>query len=380
MRILHIIPSLAKGGAERLVLDICTQLHTINNVEVMLVTFRPNNDYIFMSEKINHQVIPSSVQLSVSGKNTLHVDELERLINKFQPHIIHSHLFEAEVVSRAKLYKPARYFTHCHDHMHQFKKMSARDMLNKTRLTEWYERNWILKKYRECNNHFIFISRFIEAYFKESLPADVVQHQSLLHNCIDLKKFAHTGQRSVNAGHIRLINCGSFTPRKNQAFLVDVMEQLLASNNHITLDLIGDGPMLEEVKQKVAQRHLSQHIFFRGKINDVQAYYKQSDIYVHSASVESFGLVLLEAMAAGLPVIALDGQGNRDLIEDGKMGYILQEEDPVAFARVIIQLINHPEQYSFISNYVKEFVKKFDVVDYVDRLLDLYESTLVSNT
>jgi glycosyltransferase involved in cell wall biosynthesis len=376
MRILHIIPSLAKGGAERLVLDICNQLSLRKEVEVVLVTFRADNDYAFLSHKINHIVVPSVVNLSVSGKNQFHLDELERLIQNFKPNIIHSHLFEAEMVTRAVLYPHASYFTHCHDNMFQFKKLEPREIFTKTRITETYERNWLIKRYRACQNNFIFISQFIESYFKKSLPADVFERHTLMHNCTDLKNFICNNPLPKEPGCTRLVNCGSFTAIKNQTFLIDVMAELVRYNKNITLDLIGDGPLAENLKQKVAGLNLTDHIFFRGKINDVQTYYCQSDIYVHSAKVESFGLVLLEAMAAGLPVVTLDGLGNRDLMENGKTGYIFQKEDPVAFANAVVGLIENRDQSQVISNHVKELVKKFDVVDYTDRLVQLYKKTI----
>ena len=98
MRILHIIPSLNKGGAERLVLNICNELTNHPKVEVMLITFRAENAYQFLTETINWKIIPSSVSTSLSGKMNVNVSLLQKTIEEFKPDIIHSHLFETEIV------------------------------------------------------------------------------------------------------------------------------------------------------------------------------------------------------------------------------------------------------------------------------------------
>ena len=98
MKILHIIPNFGKGGAERLVLDICNNLSKQKDCEVTLITFRDDNSYSFLINELDWKVIPSSVQLSISGKSIIDVQQLQDYIDTFQPDVIHSHLFETEMV------------------------------------------------------------------------------------------------------------------------------------------------------------------------------------------------------------------------------------------------------------------------------------------
>ena len=76
LKVLHIIPNLLKGGAERLVLDICNELEKRVDVKVKLITFRNDNDYEFMSNELDHEVIPSRFIPSVSGKSIIVVKKL----------------------------------------------------------------------------------------------------------------------------------------------------------------------------------------------------------------------------------------------------------------------------------------------------------------
>ena len=98
-----------------------------------------------------------------------------------------------------------------------------------------------------------------------------------------------------------------------------------------------------------------------------------SHVYVHTAYYEPFGLVLLEAMAAGLPVISLDGKGNRDLIYDGENGFFIEDRKPAIFAKRIVELKHDTVLWKAFSNSGREFVKKFDIRAYVQKLLDIYK-------
>ena len=106
----------------------------------------------------------------------------------------------------------------------------------------------------------------------------------------------------------------------------------------------------------------------------IEEFVWQSDVYVHTATYEPLGLVLIEAMAAGLPVVALDGGGNQDLIVQGENGYIIEKGIPDLFAEKIWVLWNNKAEYQRISKYAENFAKKYDIKDYVKNLIDLYKA------
>ena len=83
-------------------------------------------------------------------------------------------------------------------------------------------------------------------------------------------------------------------------------------------------------------------------MKNVEDYLKNANLYVHPANYEPLGLVIIEAMASGLPVISFDGNGNRDLMIHGENGYIFQEENAKLFAEKIIDLMNDSEKYEQI--------------------------------
>lgn len=374
MKIIHIIPSLKTGGAERIALDICIELNNHKSIEVILIVLSEINDFKNESNGIEIKYIPSKVSLSISGKTNVEITKLTSFINDFKPDIIHTHLFEAEIISRWYINEKSTYFSHCHDNMIQLSGLSTKKSIKKN-ITDIYEKNIITKRYLSCENQFIAISNHTKIYFTNVLPKKLTQNIHLLSNAIDYKKFYAKG--NVKKSNIlRLINVGSFAPKKNQTFLVDILLELKSRGIRCELYLLGEGEEYEKVKEKAFLNGLNNEIHFLGNIKNVEEQLWKSHLYIHSAYYEPFGLVLLEAMAAGLPVITLDGKGNRDLIEEGKNGYMVSDENPEKFASKISTLIYNTDKYDEMSNYCKEYAKQYDIKEYANKLLTLYKESM----
>jgi len=379
MKILYIIPSLKKGGGERLVLNIYRELMKRENVNVRLITFSEQNDYSFLSQNILYEVISSKVVPSISGKGIVQVDELLSFIKDFKPDIIHSHLFEAEIISRWKLIKNIAYVTHCHDNMKQFRKFSLKTLIKKELFANFYEKQILIKQYKKCNNHFIVISKDTEQYFRKTLQQSLSKNIHFLPNAINFNIFNNSNKTKAKLDKnaiVKLISVGSLVDKKNQIFFIDVVKLLHEKKIKVQLELLGEGPNKKLLEKKILDNNLKDFIFLKGNISNVEDYFHHSSIYVHAASYEPFGLALLEAMAAGLPVVCLDGKGNRDIIEQGKNGFMVYEKNAELFAGKIIDLIENEELYHSMSVYAVEFARKYDIKEYVDKLLDIYNKSL----
>lgn len=371
MLILHIIPRLRKGGAERLCLDICNQLQKCEGVQVRLITFSDDNAYPTLTQNIDWQVIPATVQLSVTHKNVLNVAALQKAIEDFAPDVIHTHLFEAEIVSRSCYYPKAKWFSHCHDNMRQFRNFSIKVLFNKELLTNYYEKRYLLSRYKaNGGTTFVAISHDTEAYFCDSQSYPV----ELLPNAIDYESFYRREPRGEHT-KLKLINVGSYQDKKNQRFLIDLAVELQKQGVDFELNLLGDGEKYDSIAKLINDRNLSENVFQLGNVDHVEEYLWKSDMYVHSAYYEPLGLVLLEAMASGLPVVTLDGRGNRDLIVQGKNGYMVYEQDAERFADRILEIWNDKQKYCEMSAFAQEFARQYDINPYVDSLLELYKSS-----
>jgi glycosyltransferase involved in cell wall biosynthesis len=366
MKILHIIPSLAKGGAERIVIDTCVEL-TKRGIDVQLVTLREENEYKFLTPSISHTFIPSAVIPSLTGKMQLNVAALQKYIDSYQPDIIHSHLFESEIVLSQINFPNALYFVHFHDNMNQFLNFGFSTILSKENITNYYEKIEVLKAYKKRRTEFIAISNDSFNYIKSTVPRKY--KKTLLPNSIDTNRFLSNNEPR---DPLKIITIGSLVVKKGQELAIEVIAKLHEKRIYATLDILGDGPNLQLLKNKADKYHLNKYITFHGNVNYPEDVLKQATVYLHTAIYEPFGLVLLEAMAAGLPVVCTDAKGNRELIIEGKNGFMLTDRDPAGLAQKIELLIKDASLYDKMSLSAISFSKNYDIKNYVNNLLDVY--------
>jgi len=373
MKILHLIPSLEIGGAERLAFDICNELSTRVDIEIKLITFSDINDF---GNRLFICHVPASIQLSVFKKNKFDLTELQKEIELFQPDIIHSHLFLAEIVSRSCFYPNAQWFSHFHDNMPQLNRLKLSKIGSKSAITNYYEKRYLYKRYRiNGGSQFIAISQDARQYASSVLPKHARIHY--LKNAINYEAFYAPVKELDESQSIQLINVGSFQKKKNQQFLIEVLRLLLAREVQCELVFLGDGTEKERVRQKVIEYGLENKVFFKGNVSNVKEYLQQADIYVHSAYYEPFGLVLLEAMAAGLPVVCLNGGGNADIFQNGVNGFILEETSPELFAERIEELVNSQKMFAQLAHEGQQTAKKYGIGSYCDKLIGLYQESLL---
>ncbi len=379
MKILYIIPNLRKGGAERLVLNICNELQKRQNIKVKLITFSDINEYQFLTKNIDWQVIPSKVIPSITGKPVIEINNYVKAVENFKPDIIHSNLFEAEIISRKHIFSDVAYVTHIHDNMKQFRNFSLKTIFKKERFTDFYEKKLIISKYRQCKNNFVAISKHTYNYFKQTLPKNLYNNITLIPNAIDFNRFytAKANKKSdYESKKIKLITIGTLVKKKNQIFLIYVIKYLTEKGYNVCLDILGEGNERKTIESKINSEKLQDKIILRGKVNYVEKYLHNSYLYVHSSTSESFGLTTLEAMASGLPCISLDAKGNRDIVFNKYNGYLIAKPDYKEFADKIIRLIEDKQLYQQLSDNAVNTAKKYNIKEYADKLTNFYSKIL----
>jgi len=366
MKVLHIIPSLIKGGAERITLDICSQLQQYEKHEVKLVYFRDINNYEAISNQLDVSLIDLSFKLSLKGKSTGNVTPLQTLIDNFEPDVIHSHLFESEIMLSQIKYLKARYIVHFHDNMHQFRKWKGG--LSKKQLTNWYERKTVLSTYKKKNVSFIGISKDTMEYIQANISKHFPTY--FLLNAIDLERFRV--KDNIARDEFRLVMVGSLVNKKNQQLAIRIVKYLNDKGYPFTLDILGDGPNKNDLTQLVNELHLGKSVFLRGNVDQPEEFLHRSGIYLHTATYEPFGLVLIEAMAAEIPVICTDGKGNRDVILHGENGLMDTTFEVENIANLILKLHEDASLKNRIVKNALAFSNDYDIKIYVEKLLEIY--------
>lgn len=380
LKILQVIQGMGKGGAERYAADLSIALQKAGHT-VRLVSFENRNAYSFLTDQLDYRYIHTYVQPSISSKHIYHTDEFDAMVAEFKPDIIHSHLFKAEIASRNTIFPYVTYVTTWHNNMPEFQNWQWSDSAKKITYTRLYEKRWMVKKYRECQNNFIAISEDTLHFYNRSLPKDLARNVSLNYNAIDFQKFNLRNHDRTSAFEaIRMIYTARFVPIKNHIFLIDVVDELRKRNLPVNLVLLGEGAEMDAVKKRIQTLRVEEHVQLLGNVDNVEDYLADANFYVHPAKYEPFGLVIIEAMASGLPPICLNGKGNADLIQNGINGYMLDEVDHKAFADVIVQLFKDKEKYRELADNAVAYARNFDIHLHAANMIEYYHRCIGKRT
>jgi glycosyltransferase involved in cell wall biosynthesis len=145
----------------------------------------------------------------------------------------------------------------------------------------------------------------------------------------------------------------------------------------VRLVLIGDGPAKQSLESLAAELGIADRVTFTGAVpfEEVPPYLKAADAFAFASITETQGLVTIEAMAAGLPAVAVDGPGTRDIVEHGKQGFLVKN-DPDALAKGLNKLLSDPQRIKRFSNQALKKAKTFDVNQLGKQMLGVYEQAI----
>lgn len=174
---------------------------------------------------------------------------------------------------------------------------------------------------------------------------------------------------------------GQLIPRKGQAFMLAAWPEVLASYHHARLILFGDGADEGRLRRQAARAGIEDSVMFAGFRTDLHDYLEHVDILVHPATCEGLGLGLLEAQAAGVPVVASQAGGIPEAVEDNVTGMLVRPRDPAAIAGAVIELLAHPDQRARMGEAGRRHVAQYFSVDaMLSGNLSVYNSILQALT
>lgn len=382
MKIVFIIPTLGGGGAEIMLGAICEELVRQKH-EVKLICLQPHHPTFenfpnkeFVLNELKPVIIQSKVTFSLFRKTTIDNIEFLSIIDEFQPDVIHSHLYNSELIAYSAIHRNICHFSHAHDNMRQLRRFRWRFLLHKKDFTDYYESRWLKRQYRKANASFIAISENSQNFLKRNLPSFFDTRIHLLHNAIRLDRF-YTKERRNDK--IQLISVGNLVPKKNHTLIIDVASELRRRKLPFDVHILGYGVLKSELMNKIDNKDLHDSVHLHGNVKNVEDYLSSADIYLHTALEEPFGLVLVEAMAAGLPIVCTNGGGNKDLIIEGDNGFIVNEFNAELLADRIEFLIKNPEKRLEMGRNAQAFSKQFDISTYVQKLIHLYSNEIDRN-
>lgn len=190
----------------------------------------------------------------------------------------------------------------------------------------------------------------------------------------DRKEFRriHFGTQSQE---VIILSVAELHERKGQKFLIRAMPDVLEKFPNTKLVLVGDGPRKRQYEK--LGRPLGNKILFLGKRKDVASLMAASDLFVLPSIREAFGLVLLEAGATGLPIVATSIGGIPEIIEHGKDGLLTEPKNSRALAKAICTLLENPEKgRALAANFKNKVEFKFDAAVMAEKTAEVYDMVL----
>lgn len=353
MRILHVINNLSGGGAEKLLVDMSLSLKVRGHEVFVLVLGKRFGIY--------EDVLDSKgicVQVLNRAKYDIRVVRLiTSVINENEIDVVHSHLFPTQyfvALAKSWVSSDVRFITTEHSTFNTRRKFAATRCLD----------SCVYEKY----DHIICISDGTKKSMSSSFGTNVLSRCFVVYNGVNLDAISSVPQtESRDRDIFRLIVVGRFAQLKNQATLIKALPYI---KNNVEVLFVGDGAQRSEVEGLAKELGVYEKTKFLGFRKDVYAIMKSCDLQVITSSWEGFGLVAVEGMACGLPIVSTNVDGLNEVI-DG-VGVFYDMNDPKDLAVHIDEVLGDEQKRLDMIAKGKERAKQYDINLMVDKYLELY--------
>ncbi|MCP4267540.1 MAG: glycosyltransferase family 4 protein [Candidatus Brocadiaceae bacterium] len=350
------------GGLQRVASDIALNIDQ-TKFEVSVCALREGGP--FEDEMLEAGIRVIRLPATHNGVDYLSFWKLFKLLKKEKPHLIHTHNTQPlldGIMAAILAGVPVRIHT---DH--------AREFPDKRRYmyAEWFMSH--------------FTDRMVAV--SDSTKADLVKYEKIkpkkievIQNGIDGKK--HLVKIDIKEKKKELGIENTFTPilgfvgrlsnEKGLIYLIKAIKLLVKDFPEVILLIAGEGELLNALKREIVELGIERNVTFLGPRNDIWEVMQLFDIFVLPSEREGLSLVLLEATAAALPIVATDVGGNRIVVKDGENGFVVRPKDTYSLYNAIKQLISNEgfqrrfAEYSFDlfkNNFsIEKMVKKYETL------------------
>jgi len=205
-----------------------------------------------------------------------------------------------------------------------------------------------------------------------------------IHNGINLTKFASVEARQASSQKFRVGTAGHIAPIKGQEDFVRAAAIVIQNHPDVEFVMAGEDKSRSRANRMALEKlirelGLEQNVTLIGWVDDMPQFLSTLDLFVSSARSEPFGLAIVEAMAAGVPVVATASEGALEIIDDQRSGRLVPIGDPASVANVIEQLISDATERRRLAQNAKAVAREqFSLERMVERTEGVYQSTKVS--
>lgn len=364
MRILYVIDSMTKDGAESQLLKTLTRLSP-DQYEVSIVLSRTEG------ERFNElAALPCVRDVTTLAGGNKRMKVLEKaftlggIVKAVKPDIVHSWLwysnFLCGISRRFGLWRKIPFIASQRGDYH------AR--YSKFRL--WLTEKLIYSP-ADC---LLTNSEQIQQHLHQLYPDKKIFS---IPNLLELPTEEWTQkQRDVTEEKL-IVSVGRFAPEKGHRYLIEALSLLHRKDVRWRCTFLGEGELELELRTLTAEHNLSDKVMFPGFCEDVFSVLLKADVFVLPSLHEGSPNALIEAMGVGMPCIASDVGGIKDLIENERNGIRVPPQDSVALADALLQILSEPKFASELGRNARSTIQqKFNSAESIQKLEDIYRSFL----
>lgn len=347
-KIIHLIGQMERGGAERQLLYLAKELKH-RGWDQVVVTFNPGQPWDALVTEMNIPLMV--VQRRSSRLRRLY--QLSRIVQREGPAIIHSWSNHTNVYARWLVVKVSA------------KVFSFRNNPTVDRMGRATHRVLNASIYRAAD---CVISNSAAALESARAVGVNLRRTEVIRNIVIVRGRARPWE---DVAVPRVVAAGALVPIKGYDTMIEAFGKLASEGQAFELLVAGDGPERSRLEQLATTVGLGNRIKMLGPIEDVPALFATAHLAVHPSRSESLSNTILEAMAEGLPVVATDVGGTREILSHGQNGLLLPPNEPALLAAKVKELLESPslrEKYGAASFRAVE--DRFDV----ERVTAQYES------
>ena len=235
---------------------------------------------------------------------------------------------------------------------------------------------WVMDYIHKCH-HLIVPSDSMRQVLAEEYG--VTERVTTIPTGIDLEPYKQADGQAIRQkrgwGQDKvLISVGRLAKEKNWETLLAAVAQVMQTRADVRLVLIGEGSEQDVLEKYSEDLGVAARVEFVGNVpfDDIPGYLKAADLFGFASVTETQGLVTMEAISAGLPVVAVEGTGTIDVIDHGQQG-LLTPNDGQALAQAIVQVLDDETLHSRFKEAAWQKAQSFEIKLQAEKLLDVYQ-------
>ena len=332
VRIAFVITELDEGGAERALVQIVTRLDR-SRWEPRVFSLAGRGP---LTAKLEAAGIPAFDCGATSASNPLHIwraySKLKHELTAWQPKIVQTFLFHANLLGRIAA-RRARV-------PHILSGIRVADQRGKMRLRldRWTER--FVEKH-------VCVSQSVADFCIAESGLDAAKVE-VIANGVDLEQFRDAepkdlGEFGVPKGAKVVLSVGRLDPQKDPLCLLAAFSEVARKTESAHLIFVGDGPLRGELAAKIAESPERDRIHLAGWARDVPGILKSADVFTLSSRFEGMPNAVLEAGAAGVPVVATEAEGVAEIVENGESGWLVGIGDQSGLTEALTEALTDAE-------------------------------------